>query len=146
MEIMFWILVYIVVYFVALYFAVKYTVDKLGARSGLFGGGLVTMFMGFVLHKIVEYTAAVGGYWYNWEGELPILYYLIVFGGLFMGLGGVAMVAVDLLKAVNESRGSAASKYAQSASGTVGSCEKIQPAQQGKIPTWKQIEMEQERQ
>lgn len=143
-EVLFWIIVVPVVYIAAVFVVARFTVDKLQARTGLFGAGLVTMFMGFLLHKIVEYTAAVGGYWYGWQGELSLLYYVLLFGFLIMGLSGVVMVAVDLLKAVNERRGVVAQeKEQQSVAPNVPSIpEKSPPAPQGHIPTWKRVQME----
>ena len=122
MEIMFGIILALIAYFVALYAAVRITVDKLGARSGLFGTGMATMFAGFLWHKLVEDSAVNGGYWYNEYGQLSLLYYVLFFGFLVMGLSGIVMMAVDILKAVNELTAWTVKKD---------------------IPTWKQIQTEQ---
>ena len=44
-------------YIVAVYFVTRFTLDHCGARSGLFGAGIVTMFMGFILHSIIAPAA-----------------------------------------------------------------------------------------
>ena len=54
----------VVVYFVMLYMSIKITVDKLGARSGLFGAGLATMFTGFIWHELLEISLINEWIWY----------------------------------------------------------------------------------
>lgn len=146
-EILFGLVVVAVVYFVATYMAVKYTVDKLGARSGLFGVGLVSVVVGFILYTYVgEFGFAKGyEYWYEYPS---MLYYVARFGFLCLGLGGIVMVAVDLLKAVNE-LGSYVSRTNEKLSGTQsvpGASAKSHPTVQENVPTWKRIQMEQETQ
>lgn len=101
MEVMLVILACLAVYCIAVYAVVHVTVDKLGARSGLFGAGLVTMFMGYL------WTRHLGGllaelFWYTDAGAfaMRILYFI----AWIMVPIGVTMVAVDLLKAINETR------------------------------------------
>ena len=138
MEILFAISVTAIVYFVALYFVSKLTVDKWGARSGLFGGGIVNIVMGFVLHKIVEYSAIVSGYWFDWKGELSLLYYVLLYGFLLMGISGVVMIAVDRVKGINE--------LSSSVNYKLESRNSDQSIKQKEIPAWKRIQMEQEAQ
>ena len=98
MELIFIICFALVTYIVGVYIAVKQTEDKLGARSGLFGAGIVTMFVGFIWSKLVEHLAFAGWFWF----DDILLYYVMVYGFMIMGLSGIVMIAVDLLKAINE--------------------------------------------
>ena len=108
MELLGLIILAVGIYVVAIYIVTKITLDKLGARSGLFGAGIVTMFTGFIWNKIVEYSALLDGYWYFEDGEL--MYFVLFYGFLIMGLSGIVMIAVDLLKAINELRAWVAKK------------------------------------
>ncbi len=94
------------VYIVAVYVVSKLTVEKLNARSGLFGAGIVTMSMGFILHELVDFFESFG-YWYAGSGWYDLLpsYYILSYGFLIMGLCGVVMIAVDLLKMINDLQG-----------------------------------------
>ena len=133
----------LVVYFTAVFLTVEYTVDKLGARSGLFGAGLVNIVIGFAMYAIVsKFGILVGEFGESvfWYDTPDVFYYVPLFVFLAMGLSGTVMVAVDLLKAVNE------------LSGYVSRVDAKKPAVQndadgsGKIPAWKRIQMEQEAQ
>lgn len=120
-----------VAYIVALYAVGKISLEKWGAKSGLFSAGIVTMFFGFIMHAVVMYSQTLG-YWHgNTESEHPVvLYFVVCYGLLVMGLGGITMMGVGLLKTVN-------------ASGAK-SCEKEAIPAQENIPTWKRVQMEQE--
>lgn len=100
----------LVTYIAAVYIAVKLTIDKLGARSGLFGVGIATMFAGFIWSKLVEYSAIDGWFWYTEDGRLPVMYFVLLYGFMIMGFSGIVMIAVDLLKAINEMRAWVAKK------------------------------------
>ena len=121
------------VYLAAVYLLSKITVEKLNARSGLFGAGIVTMFAGFVLHHLMEYTAGLE-YWYT-GSDLSPLYFVLVYGFLIMGLSGILMIAMDLLKGINELK-DRLSSVEEKASKVISN----EKQAYGKIPAWKQIE------
>ena len=140
------VLVVIVVYFVALHTVVKYTVDKLGARSALFGCGLVHFVLGGLLYAVIgEIGFAVGyDYWY----DRPSIGYYVV-RGLFlaMKLSGVVMVAVDLLKAIASQQGTIADVKKQQADRNENYTSSMpQSGAKETVPTWKRIQMEQDTQ
>lgn len=119
-----------VAYVVAIYVVSKISVEKWGAKSGLFGAGIATMFMGFILHAVVVYSETLG-YWHTGSDDVPLLYFVVSYGLLVMGLSGITMMAVGLLKTI-------------CASGKGAPCaEGAKPAQEN-IPAWKRVEMEQE--
>jgi hypothetical protein len=131
------IIVTLCLYVAAVYVVSKLSVDKLDARSGLFGAGIVTMFTGFVLHNIVEWSA--DKYWNYVNDDLPFLYYALLYGFLIVGLLGVVMIAVDLLKAINELSGYVSRVDAKNCTVHNG----IDSSD--KIPAWKRIQMEKEK-
>jgi hypothetical protein len=141
-------------YIVAVYFVTRFTLDHCGARSGLFGAGIVTMFMGFILHSII--APAADGILSDDSGFV-VLYLIFYYGFLIMGLSGIVMIAVDLLKGINEMSSFASRTFERKDAGqnyTKGRMpagqkendrtEKSAPAPQGHIPAWKRIQMEQE--
>lgn len=121
-----------VAYIVALYAVGKISLEKWGAKSGLFSAGIVTMFFGFIMHAVVMYSQTLG-YWHrNTESEHPVaLYFAVCYGLLVMGLGGITMMGVGLLKTIG-------------ASGKGAPCAEVAKPAQEKIPTWKRVQMEQE--
>ena len=141
------------IYIVAVYFVTRFTLDHCGARSGLFGVGIVTMFMGFIMCSILPPAAEV-----IWNAsDLGVFYLIIYYGFLIMGLSGIVMIAVDLLKGINEMSSFASRTFERKDAGqnyTKGRIpagqketdltEKSAPAPQGHIPAWKRIQMEQE--
>jgi hypothetical protein len=133
-------IVAIVIYIVAMLWAENYAINKLGARSGLFGAGLVTMFTGFIWSKQLEMSFLIEGYWDNGDGTLPVLYYILFYSFFVMGLAGIAMVAVDLLMVVKESKAKLDAVkekvFAPSGEETVYE----------KMPAWKRVQEETEKQ
>ena len=138
----------------AVYFVTRFTLDHCGARSGLFGAGIVTMFMGFILHSII--APAADGILSDDSGFV-VLYLIFYYGFLIMGLSGIVMIAVDLLKGINEMSSFVSRTFEKMDAGqnyTKGRMpagqkendltEKSAPAPQGHIPAWKRIQMEQE--
>ncbi len=95
-ETMFLIALALASYAVAAYVAVKLTMEKLGARSSLFGIGMATMFGGFIWNMILRDMVIGEKYW-----ERSLAYY-ISWICLIIGLAGIVMMAVDIIKAVNE--------------------------------------------
>ena len=142
------------IYIVAVYFVTRFTLDHCGARSGLFGAGIVTMFMGFILHSI---NAPAADEILNDSSGFVVFYLIFYYGFLIMGLSGIVMIAVDLLKGINEMSSFASRTFERKDAGqnyTKGRMpagqkendltEKAAPAPQGHIPAWKRIQMEQE--
>lgn len=137
MEFMLFILVVFVVYIAAMIGVTNFTMDRLNACSGLFGAGIVNMFTGFIMYNVMK-TIELGG--------LSPVVLILLYGFLIMGLSGIVMIAVDLLNAINQlsswvSRMNEKKSAVQDGSSFTG---KAPSAQQGKIPTWKRIQMEQE--
>ena len=146
-----------VVYLVAVHAVVKYTMDKMGAGTGMLGAGLVNIVAGFLLHDVVDLF--IGFYLY----DLPSLLYLVFrFGFLILGISGIIMVAVDLLRTIQGmggyiSRVEDKIKKSNHTSDTekrteLPAWERIQmdsenvsaAAKQKEIPTWKRIQMDNE--
>ena len=100
MEIVFYILLALLGYVLTMYFAVKITKEKLGARSALFGIGVASMFTGFLWNKVLM-EIAIDDFIYWWYRAEP-LYYVLSFGSLILGISGIVMMAVDILKAIDE--------------------------------------------
>ncbi len=148
-EIGFGLLAVAVVYLVALYIAVKNTVDKMGARSALFGAGLVNIVMGSLLYAAIGEIGFAEGYDYWYDGP-SMCYYVARFAFLVMALSGVVMVAVDLLKTIRNLQSSVVDVKEKQAGknedAKVQPSPKLQSAAKGDIPTWKRIEMEQDAQ
>lgn len=120
-------------YVAALFLAEWYTVKKLGARSGLFGTGLVTMFTGFIWHKLMEAWIIEYLGW-RWEqSELDVMARVLYDATLIMGLCGIAMMAVDLVKGYKELR----DKIAAINEKMYASPEE-KPAYE-KVPAWKRM-------
>jgi hypothetical protein len=124
------------VYITAVYVAAKLAVDKLNARSGLFGAGIVTMFTGFIMHNIIEWSG--DRYWNYVNDDLPFMYYALLYGFLIMGMIGIVMIAVDLLKAVND-LGGYVSRVDEKQSAIQTAV--VDPKE---MPAWKRVQMEQE--
>jgi hypothetical protein len=146
MEMIFAVLVVVIVYIAALHTVVKYTVDKLGARSALFGAGLVHFVLGGLLYAVIgEIGFAVGyDYWYD---RPSIAYYVV--RGLFlaMKLSGVVMVAVDLLKAVASQQETIVDVKKHQADRNENDTSFMpQSGAKKTVPTWKRIQMEQDTQ
>jgi hypothetical protein len=109
--------------------------------------------MGFIMYSILPPAAEV-----IWNAsDLGVFYLIIYYGFLIMGLSGIVMIAVDLLKGINEMSSFASRTFERKDAGqnyTKGRIpagqkendltEKSAPAPQGHIPTWKRIQMEQE--
>ena len=142
------------IYIVAVYFVTRFTLDHCGARSGLFGAGIVTMFMGFILHSII---APAADEILNDSSGFVVFYLIFYYGFLIMGLSGIVMIAVDLLKGINEMSSFASRTFERKdaeqnyTKGRIPAgqketdlTEKSAPAPQGHIPAWKRIQMEQE--
>lgn len=124
-------------YAAACYCAIKLTVDEMGARSAMFGAGIANMLVGFVMQKLVDILRLIDAARYPYS-DTHVLYWILSFGFLILGISGVIMIAVDLLLMIKE-------RYDSSTSG--GKSERYEgaspaPAQQDKIPTWKRIQME----
>ena len=132
------VLVGVALYIAAMLWAEGFFVKRLGARSGLFGAGLVTMFVGVIWCKQLENSFLVDGYWDNGDGTLPLLYYILYYTFLLMGPAGISMMAADLLKAVKELREKLddAKQKLQAVPGKKQEYEKV--------PAWKQVVEEQE--
>lgn len=123
----------LIIYVIAMFVVTNITVDKLGARSGLFGSGIVTMFMGFIMHNLTKEH-----YRYYGRFDLTPMYYVLCYGFLIMGLTGIVMIAVDLLKAVNE-----LSDYASRVDEKQSALQKNLCSSE-KIPTWKRVQADQQ--
>lgn len=88
-----------VAYLAIAYVAVKLTTDKLFAHSSAFGLGIANLLVGFVGHYIAVDELTYHGY-YMEEYTSP-WYYVICFGLLVLGLSGIVLMAVDLLRGIN---------------------------------------------
>ena len=88
----------IAAYLVATYMVVKYTIEQLGARSTSFGKGLVRIVFGFLISAVVSEVGYAVGYEY-WDEVPSLLYYLVRFGSLILGISGIVTVAIGLLRA-----------------------------------------------
>lgn len=100
MEIMFYISLALLGYAFVMYYAVKITKEKLGARSALFGIGVASMFAGFVWNKVLT-EFAIDDRLYRWFRS-ETLHDVLSYGSLILGLSGIVMMAVDILKAIDE--------------------------------------------
>ena len=73
MEMFFILLAIFVAYLVAVSIVVKRTTENMGARSGLFGAGLVSIVFGFLLYAVVgEFGFALG---YDYWNDTPSTLY-----------------------------------------------------------------------
>ena len=84
-----------VVYLVAVHAVVKYTMDKMRAETGMFGVGLVNIVAGFLLYDVVDLF--IGFYL---DDSSSLLYLVLRYGFLILGISGIIMVAVDLLRTI----------------------------------------------
>ncbi len=124
-------------YIVACYCAIKQTVDEMGARSAMFGAGIVNVLVGFGMQKLVDILRLMDVARSPYS-DTPVIYLILSFGFLILGISGVIMIAVDLLLMIEErTSGGRSEQY----KGTPPA-----PAQQEEIPTWKRIQMEEAKQ
>lgn len=136
MEMLFWFIIVLAVYITAVIVAVHFTVDKWKARSGLFGVGLVHIVMGFLLDRLVTMR-----FYDYWDYESMGIYYVANYAFLIMGISGIVMVAVDLLKSVKDLRSyvSRENEKQSSPGADQKTAESRSAAPQGNIPTWKRM-------
>ena len=123
-------------YAAACYCAIKLTVNQMGARSAMFGAGIANLLVGFGMQKFVDILRLMDVARYPYSGT-PVIYLILSFGFLILGISGVIMIAVDLLLMIKERTSGGRSER----EGTPPV-----PAQQEKIPTWKRIQMEEAKQ
>ena len=99
MEIMFWILIAVICWIAAVFIFMHVTKEKLGARSDLLGIGMANMVIGFLWHEILE-RQIIEDIW--WKQDIPKLTGTLSFLSLILGLSGIIMMVVDIVKAISE--------------------------------------------
>lgn len=141
-ELLFWLLVVLGVYITVVSLTVRLTMNRWEARSGLVGVGLVNIVVGFLLDRLVTMHSC--GYPDNGsEG----IFYVANYAFLIMGISGIVMVAVDLLRSLQDLRNYVSRiNEKKSSADAQKTAEMRAPASQGNIPTWKRIELEQNNQ
>ena len=133
MELFLILFIIVVAYIVAAAVVAKHTTEKLQAHSGLFGVGIVSIVFGFVLYACFFQVD-------SW------LLFFIRLGFLILGIGGIIMVAIDLLKAIGDI-GDYLSREDDKIRKNVNTPETKAPAAQPEsLPTWKRIQMDAEEQ
>ena len=137
MEIIFILSLGAALYAAACYCAIKLTVNQMGARSAMFGAGIANLLVGFGMQKFVDILRLMDVARYPYS-DTPVIYLILSFGFLILGISGVIMIAVDLLLMIKERT---SDDLPEQYKGTPPV-----PAQQEKIPTWKRIQMEEAKQ
>lgn len=128
----------IAAYLVGVYIVTKYSMEKLGARSPLFGNGLVNIVIGFSVSAVASEVGLAVGYDY-WNEAPSVLYYLARFGFLILGISGIVMVAIDLLRVLVD-----LDDHVARAEDKIRKSENTPSEQPKSIPTWKRIQKDNE--
>ena len=86
-----------VMYGLLAYFAVSVTKEKLNVSNNMLGTGIAVMVMGFLVNAIMvlKFVAAVRGM----RDDLAFYYAALSIVGLLIGLAGIVLMAVGILKA-----------------------------------------------
>ena len=83
----------IVVYAVLLYLTSSVMWEKLGVSSGLLANGIVSIIFGFLGSQLLTLKLIDGVYW-----EYEPIYAFLSILSLLLGIGGIIMVIVALLR------------------------------------------------
>lgn len=73
--------------------------EKLGAPSDLAGIGMANVLTGFLWHEILERKIIEA---VHWEGEIPKITWILSVLFLVLGLAGIIMIAMDILRTINK--------------------------------------------
>lgn len=92
-------LVTFIAYVVIAFISVKLTTKKLAAFSAAFGIGIANVLVGFTAHFVAVDELSFYGYYPNCYTS--VWYYVICYCLLLLGLSGIIMIAVDLLRGIN---------------------------------------------
>ena len=98
MEMVFSLLLALISWIVAVFVFTHITKEKLGACSDLIGIGMANVCIGFIWHEILErkITEAI-----HWTWEIPMITRILSFLFLVLGLAGIIMITMDILRAIH---------------------------------------------
>ena len=83
----------LIVYAVLCYLVNSVMWEKLGVSSGLLGNGIVSIIVGFLGSQLLTLKLIDGVYW-----EYELIYAFLSILSLLLGIGGIIMVIVALLR------------------------------------------------
>lgn len=83
----------LIVYAVLCYLVNSVMWEKLGVSSGLLGSGIVSIIFGFLGSQLLTLKLIDGVYW-----EYELIYVFLSILSLLLGIGGIIMVIVALLR------------------------------------------------
>ena len=83
----------LIVYAVLCYLVNSVMWEKLGVSSGLLGSGIVSIIFGFLGSQLLTLKLIDGVYW-----EYELIYAVLSILSLLLGIGGIIMVIVALLR------------------------------------------------
>ena len=82
------------------YVAVTMTKEKLNVSNNMLGTGIAVMILGFLMHAIMVLKFIdAGGYWRDGQ---DFCYAALSIIGLLIGLAGIVLMAVGILKACRD--------------------------------------------
>lgn len=98
MNLFLWMLLAVIAWIAAVFVFMHMTQEKLGVRSALHGIGIANVTIGFIWHEMLEKKIMEGmhGIW-----DIPKITGTLSFF-LVMGVAGIIMIAMDVLKAIHE--------------------------------------------